>query len=146
MLYIFNNLTLLSKKRQRKALNKFQNKEELIDLKLPEPLKLLQKEARIPVYKNYDFKFFKDINLKHNDLLLEIKNAKKYILLEYFISQVSLNVIVSFALAFITSPSVISEYSRPSIGYVKLHSYSPLRSSETLHDNISVRNPAPLRV
>ena len=47
--------------------------------------KLIYQDSIYPCYNNTDVKFFSDASIKHEHMLNTIKNAKKYVFLEYFI-------------------------------------------------------------
>ena len=94
LLYLLNFISLyFSKKKQVKAFKNISvvdNKGDLEMLEEESPTgaclaKTIQAGTIAPVYKNHTYKFFNDGAPKHEDLLMELKTATKYILLEYFI-------------------------------------------------------------
>lgn len=55
------------------------------DLRAYNMVKSLKRSEPLALYKNIDVTYFKDALDKHKDMLEELKNAKKYIYMEYFI-------------------------------------------------------------
>ena len=95
VLYTINNRSLaLSQKKLSKLLKNIPKRnynDNILDLKLIDEtayniVNVVQKETIFsPVYKNTKFKYFKNVYDKHLDMLEELKKAKKYIFMEYFI-------------------------------------------------------------
>lgn len=95
VLYTINNRSLaISQKKLTKILDnvpKMNYTDNISDLKLIDEtayniVNVVQKESVFtPVYKNTRFKYFKNVYDKHLDMLEELKRAKKYIFMEYFI-------------------------------------------------------------
>lgn len=93
-LYSLNSLSRRLSKAKRDKIHKaikinkvLDNKEDLWEEnKIGANLvSVVQHSTYAPVYKNTQFKFFANIYDKYLDMLEEIKKAKRYILLEYFI-------------------------------------------------------------
>lgn len=91
-IYLLNTTSRhFSNRKQRKiekALGKYISlKQDVIedDFIATNHLNVLQKQTYAPLYKNTEITFFNDILDKHNDMLIALKRAKKFILLEYFI-------------------------------------------------------------
>ena len=91
-IYTLNSTSRRIPKRKRRKLNKIlsqiypkTNDNIELDADSKRIIELLNKSTYSPVYENTSVKFFNDIKEKHNDMLEEIKNAKNFILLEYFI-------------------------------------------------------------
>ena len=93
-LYFINSICVKASKYSYKkhqyqlpALSDFDTLEELKtkDLRAYNMVKSLKRSEPLALYKNIDVTYFKDALDKHKDMLEELKNAKKYIYMEYFI-------------------------------------------------------------
>ena len=92
LLYTFNsNSRSFSRRKQKKFNDAFKSININYDLDIPKDyeynnlINVFKFNTNLPVYDNTKYTYFNDAKLKHEDMLEELKNAKKYILLEYFI-------------------------------------------------------------
>nr|MCR5786127.1 cardiolipin synthase [Acholeplasmatales bacterium] len=90
---LFGNGRVLPKRRQLKMehyIGAYPLKETSVDTSTLDAdflliSKELSDESKYPLYKNNDVIFFKDALDKHNDMIKELSNAKRFIMMEYFI-------------------------------------------------------------
>lgn len=94
MLYVLNGSSRhLSKRKMTKintAIGKIRVNDAFEELKETDAVggnlvRVVQHSTFAPVYKDYSFKYFSDVYEKYLDMLEEIKKAKHYIFMEYFI-------------------------------------------------------------
>ncbi len=92
LLYTLNAITKHSSKMKHRKILAQINKElpSIEKLEINNPIdtnlsNLLLKSANAPTYKDCKITFFKDAKEKHEDMLISLRGAKKYILMEYFI-------------------------------------------------------------
>ena len=92
-IYFINDRSRKMPKKKKKKINKFfkntrkeiKNDVLILDDKARGLAHVLQYSTYAPAFDDTKFIFFKDARLKHIDMLSEIKKAKQYVLLEYFI-------------------------------------------------------------
>jgi cardiolipin synthase len=90
---LFGNGRALPKRRQNKMfryIGAYPLKYSNLDTSSLDPdflliAKELNRESKYPLYKNSNLVFFNDALKKHNDMLIELSNAKKFIMMEYFV-------------------------------------------------------------
>ena len=96
MLYVLNGSSRhLSKRKMTKintAIGKIRVNDAFEELKENDAVggnlvRVVQHSTFAPVYKDYSFKYFSDVYEKYLDMLEEIKKAKHYIFMEYFITR-----------------------------------------------------------
>lgn len=93
LLYIANYNSKILPKRKRRKLKKLVEENKYIvykeyekeDTYLKKISKLIYNNSYYTIWNNTKVTFFKDASLKHRDMLEKIRNAKKYVFLEYFI-------------------------------------------------------------
>lgn len=95
LLYFLNRASRIIPKKQAEKISK-KLKENLIENNLAKEIEkkhsktakivnVIRSETKYPVYKNTKFTFLNDGLIKYNDLINELKQAKKYIFIESFI-------------------------------------------------------------